>query len=68
MQYEVWEFKYGVTYSLFESENEHATAMSVRDGGRQVLVFEADTWEDAKRIQNDYVSEIRNELLDQGQL
>jgi hypothetical protein len=66
--YEIWEYERGYTYALCAAGSEEESRRAAQDGGHRVLTIEADTWEQAKRQQNDYVSAIRKELMNKGLL
>ena len=64
MTYEVWEFEYATTYALCIAGDDGVRRLAEQDGGRLVLLLEAETWEEAKSKRNDYVSNIRAKLME----
>ena len=64
MQFEVWEYEFGKRYALCPKGTPGDCNVTDQDGGRCVLVIEADNWEEAQRKQNDFVSGIRRTLMD----
>jgi hypothetical protein len=64
MRYEVWEYEYGVSYALCPVGDAGERARAEQEGGRHVLTIEADSWEEAKRKQNEHVSGIRRAMMD----